>query len=152
MTNSPEKDKHMPSQKDISKLSPDKLMRRFRESKIIAAMLLALGLHVVVLGGTSVDYIHGLVDPAWKDEQNQLAEQARKAEANKTATKAKSNPSAATKPATTTNGNEKPNASQPATGKNNERKLPAELTTMPKPGEIPSAPGGGIGIDDMEKK
>ena len=151
MRNLPEKDKDLPSQIDISKLSPDRLMRRFRDSKIIAAMLLALALHVVVLGGTSVDYIHGLVDPAWKDEQDQLAEQARKAKAEQTAAKTKTNPSATTKPAAKP-GDNTPKASQPADGNDNKRKLPAELTTMPKPGEIPSMPGGGIRIEDMEKK
>ena len=54
---------------------------------------------------------------------------------------------AATGPA----GKEEPKAKPPAAGLP-ERKLPSELTTMPKPGEIPAAPGGGIGIDEMDKK
>ena len=66
---------------DIARLSPDKLVRRFRHSGIVACLLLALGLHVVVLGGTSVDYIHGLVDPAWKTQHDAEVEKARKAKA-----------------------------------------------------------------------
>ena len=140
-------DKKMRPQKDIAKLSPDRLMRRFRESKIVACLFVALALHVVVLGSTSVNYIHGLVDPAWKDEQVRLADEARKAKAAKPAEAPRPAATAATGPA----GKEEPKAKPPAAGLP-ERKLPSELTTMPKPGEIPAAPGGGIGIDEMDKK
>jgi len=130
------------SRKDISRLSPDRLMKRFRESKIVACLFVAMALHVVVLGATSVSYIHGLVDPAWKQQQDALAEIARKAKASKPAEKPAA--AASTQPATAQAGKAKP---APA-----ERKLPPELTTMPKPGEIPAAPKGGLGIDEMEKK
>lgn len=133
---------------DIARLSPDKLVRRFRHSGIVACLLLALGLHVVVLGGTSVNYIHGLVDPAWKTQHDAEVEKARKAKA---AANAPTTKPATTQPAgKTTDGKAKPDTkTKPATAPNG-RRLPAELTTMPKPGEIPNAPGGGIGIDDMD--
>jgi len=146
MTDSPTKDKPMPSEKDISKLSPDRLMKRFGNSKIVACLLVALGLHVVVLGATSVNYIHGLVDPAWKQQQDAMAELAKKAKAARPAASA----GASTQPATAFAGKTKP-APAPASPATPEHKLPPELTTMPKPGEIPEAPKGGLGIDDMNK-
>lgn len=142
----------MRPQQDISKLSPDRLMRRFGNSKIVACLFFAFALHMVVLGATSVDYIHGLVDPAWKDEQIRLAEQARKAkqaQAKKDADAA----SPATKPATTQAnkaGKGKPKPAAPATN-GNAKRLPPELTTVADPNEIPAAPGGGIGIDEMNR-
>jgi hypothetical protein len=136
----------MESPKDISRLSPDRLMKRFRDSKIVACLLVALALHVVVLGATSVSYIHGLVDPAWKQQQDELAEAARKAKAAKPAEKGP----ASTQPATAPAGKARP-APAPASPAAPDRKLPPELTTMPKPGEIPEAPKSGLGIDDMNK-
>lgn len=141
----------MQSEKDITKLSPDRLMKRFRESKIVACLLVALALHVVVLGATSVDYIHGMVDPAWKDAQVRIAEDARKAKAAKQAQASRPAATAATKPAATPGGKAKP-APAPAAPVPTGRKLPPELTTMPKPGEIPAAPRGGLGVDEMDKK
>jgi uncharacterized membrane protein len=144
-------DKKMQSPKDVAKLSPDRLTKRFRESKIVACLFVALALHVVVLGATSVDYIHGLVDPVWKDEQVRIADDARKAKAAKQAQAARPAATAATKPAAAPDGKAKP-APASAAPATTDRKLPPELTTMPKPGEIPVAPGGGIGVDEMEKK
>ncbi len=127
------------SDTDIAKLSADKLMGRFRKSSIVTCLFLAFALHVVVLGSTSVDYIHGLFDPAWKAEQDRLADEAKAAKAAAKRTPA---PAPVTRPA-------KPVGPKPAppTGPNG-RPLPPELTTMPGPGEIPGAPGGGIGIDE----
>ena len=129
----------MPSKQDISKLSPDRLMRRFANSKIVASLFFAFALHVVVLGATSVDYIHGLVDPVWKDEQIRLAEESRKTKAAEDANAPETKPAKG-----------EPKKAPPAKG-NGKRKLPPELTTMPAPGEIPVAPGGGIGVDEMNK-
>jgi hypothetical protein len=143
MTDSSQKE----AQKDIAKFSADKLMRRFRESGIVACLFVAFALHVVVLGSTSMGYIHGLVDPAWKEQQDKLKEDARRAKAAKAAENARPAAPAATRPALPPANAGK--AKSPATSQG-ERKLPAELTTMPKPGEIPSAPGAGIGIDETE--
>ena len=135
------------SQKDIAKLSADKLMRRVRESGILACLFVAFALHVVVLGATSVDYIHGLVDPAWQEQQDRLIQEAKKAKAAKGAPAPTVTPQPTTKPAAKA---PKGKAKPPTTG--GARKLPPELTTMPKPGEIPNAPGTGIGIDETESR
>jgi len=123
---------------DIAKLSADKLMGRFRKSSIVTCLFLAFALHVIALGGTSVDYIHGLFDPAWQAEQDRLEAEAKAAKAAKAAEAARKAAPPATRPA-------KP--ALPGVGPGG-RKLPPELTSMPKPGDIPKAPGGGIGIDD----
>jgi len=149
MTQANPEEKQMQPQKDISKLSPDRLMRRFGNSKIVASLFFAFALHVVVLGATSVDYIHGLVDPAWKDEQIRLAEEAQKVKAAQTSKDANAAPPA-TKPATTKAAKGQPKKA-PTAKANGNRKLPPELTTMPEPNEIPTAPGSGIGIDEMNK-
>lgn len=128
------------SQKDIAKLSADKLMRRFGKSGIMACLFVAFALHMVVMGATSVDYIHGLVDPAWREQQDSIREEAKKAKAAKNAPA----PKVTTEPAG------KASKDKPRTTTSGERELPPELTTMPKPGEIPNAPGTGIGIDETE--
>ena len=131
---------------DIGKLSPEKLLRQFSRSGIVLCIILAFGLHVIVLGGTSVDYIHGIIDPTWQEEQDRLKEEARRrAEAERRARQARGLPpatAAATRPATRPAARPKP----PAGG----RRLPREVTTMPAPGEIPKLPGSGIGIDETE--
>jgi hypothetical protein len=136
-----------PSQVDIQKLSPDKLMRRFSESGIVACIFLAFVLHVIVLGGTSVSYIHGLVDPAWKEQQERLEAEARNrrqaARAAKTGAARPAATAPATRPATRPVTRPKPKG-------DGERKLPKELTTMPGSGEIPKLPGRGISIDETE--
>jgi hypothetical protein len=141
-----------PSEVDIQKLSPDGLLTRFRKSGIVLCIIVAFALHVVVLGGTSVPYIHGLVDPAWKAEQDRRKEEARRKAAAEKLARSGKGPAAspATAPAT------RPAAKSPA-GKpafkppdGGRRTLPKEITTMPKAGEIPKLPGSGIGIDETE--
>ena len=139
------------SETDIRKLSPDKLLTRFRKSGIALCVLAAFALHVAVLGATSVDYLHGLVDPAWKEKQEQLEEEARKqAEAAKTARARKARVPATTSAPASRPAGKAPAARRPATRPSGGRKLPEPLTTMPKPGEIPKVPGTGIGIDETE--
>ena len=140
------------SNADIEKLSPEKLLWRFSRSGIVVCIVFAFAVHVVVLGGTSVDYIHGLVDPAWKAERERLKAEARKlAEAERQAqrTPARPKPGAsqpASRPAS------RPGAKKPAAGLEapDGRKVPRELQELPKPGELPKAPRSGIGIDETE--
>jgi hypothetical protein len=134
------------SQKDIAKLSADKLMVRFGKSGILACLFVAFALHMVVLGATSVDYLHGLVDPAWREQQDSIREEAKKAKAAKNAPAPKVTTEPTTKPA----GKASKDKPKPTTTAGDQRKLPPELTTMPTPGEIPSVPGTGIGIDETE--
>ena len=137
------------SQTDIQDLSSDKLMGRFTRSGIVVWVIAAFALHVVVLGGTSVDYIHGVIDPTWKQQQDRVKEEARNkaraAELAKTPRKRTAGPITTTRPAPA-----RPSATKPA--KPGERKLPKELTSKPKPGEIPKAPGAGIGLDETDKR
>ena len=133
------------SKPEIEKLAPERLLDCFRRSGILLCIILAFALHVVVLGGTSVDYIHGLIDPAWQAEQDRLAEEARKkARAEKLPA---DRPAKAAKTPTTTTAPAQP-PEKPAGG--GKPKLPENLTTMPKPGELPDAPGSGIGLDETE--
>jgi len=133
---------------DIGKLSPDKLLSRFRKSGIVVCIVAAFALHVVVLGGTSVDYIHGLVDPVWKLEQEQRAEEARRqAEAERIARAGiTTRRRAATQP--TSGPATRPAATGPAAP--GQRKPPKEITEMPKAGELPKSPGAGVSIDETE--
>ncbi len=128
---------------DIQKLSPDKLLTRFRRSGLTAWLLLAFAVHVIVLGGTSVDYIHGLVDPAWKAEQQRLAEEARRRQ-QEAGRPARATTAPATRPAA-----RPAEAAKPAP-KPKDRRLPEELTTMPTKNEIPTLPGTGIGLEEVE--
>jgi hypothetical protein len=131
---------------DIGKLSPEKLLAQFSRSGIVLCIILAFALHVLVLGGTSVDYIHGVIDPAWREEQDRLNEEARrKAEAERRAKEGRG-VAPATAPAVRPASRPAARPGPPAGG----RKLPEEVTTMPKPGEIPKLPGSGIGIDETE--
>lgn len=138
------------AQSDIQKLSPEKLLKRFNKSGIVLCVIAAFAAHVVVLGGTSVDYIHGLVDPAWREEQDRLAEEARKAaQAERLAARGVA-PTTGPTTRRATRPTSRPAASQPASRPG--RRLPEALTTMPKPGEIPTAPGAGVSIDETDGK
>jgi len=140
------------SEINIDKLSPDKLLTRFNQSGTALCIILAFALHVVVLGGTSVDYIHGIVSPAWKEKQDQLKEAAarEKAEAERRQRKARSmtvSSGARSRPATRPASTAPTTKPKPPAGG---RRLPKKVTTMPKTGEIPKLPGAGIGIDETE--
>jgi hypothetical protein len=140
------------SRKDIQELSPDKLMRRFRRSGILVCVIAAFALHVVLIGGTSVDYIHGMIDPAWAERQEearrQQAARKRQADARRRA------PTTTSAPATapSAKAKAKPSPGDTGAGEKPKRKIPKELIDKPKPGEIPGTPGSGISIDETEGK
>ena len=130
------------TQTDIEKLSPDKLLWRFSKSGIVLCIILAFALHVIVLGGASVDYIHGIIDPAWKQQQDRLEEAAReKADAQRRKSLI---PRAAARSST------RPATSPTSAPADANRRLPKNITTMPKKGETPKLPGSGIGLDETE--
>jgi len=137
------------TQSEIEQLSPDKLLTRFNKSGIVVCIIAAFALHVVVLGGTSVDYIHGIVDPVWKAEQDRLlAEARRQAEAER---QARLDPGgAANQPAS--RPTTRPAAGKPTTKPKPpaHREVPKNLRDLPEPHELPVAPGRGIGIDETE--
>jgi len=136
------------SQKNIQELSPDRLMTRFRRSGILVCVIAAFALHVVLIGGTSVDYIHGMIDPAWAERQEQIRkEQA----ARRGRAEAKRKAGTATAPAATAPaGKAAKAAATPVESRPAGRRVPKELTDLPEPNDLPPTPRGGISIDETE--
>ena len=129
----------------IQELSPDKLMTRFTKSSLMLAVMIALALHVLVLVPTSIDDIHGWIDPSFKEQLDLRRQQAEQRAAEESLAKMKARlripAAAATQPAAS-----RPAGSQPAGDEPGTRKLPKAA----KPKELPKAPGGGITIGDTE--
>lgn len=121
-------------QEELQRLSPDKLIAGFSKSSILLGLVVAIALHVVVVGATSVDTIHELIDPEWAEQRRLRAESEAQRQADRLRPRVR---------ATTTRA-----ASQPATRKA-DRKIPKEYREMPKKGQIPKQPDSDLPIDDM---
>ncbi len=144
----------MTQDKDLQRLSPDKLVAGFRRIDIfVIGLALAVGLHVLVIGGTSYSYVLDKLDPS-RVEKREVEQRERK-EAD-LAAKAAAEAAAEAKPA--------PNETEPAPeekpvpeddptagipGDKRDHPVVRELTETADPEEIPEVPGTtGLGIDE----
>jgi hypothetical protein len=147
---------------EIERLSPDRLMSGFSKSRILTGMFLSVVIHFVVLGATSVDYVHGVIDPAWKKEQEVKKEAERQAERAaklKAKLEAEGPPVEEKKPADSeskTSGGEKTKPSTGAGMSEEERMMKARaetpmvktITDTATPDELPKEPDMEISIQD----
>jgi len=139
---------------NIERLSPQKLLESFSKGKAISCVILALAIHVVVIGGLSVRYIYyNWINP----EAGELLRQREEQEAAEKKLQA-SAPAPATSNATGVAAVTPPDKTPQAAGE--DRKIVQEhgdkpvvkaITDAAKPEEIPDmpTPGGlGISLDD----
>jgi len=132
---------------DIDRLSPDKLVIGFSRSKIMLCIGLAIAVHLVLIGATSVGYIRDRwIDPEGAARRKEAQLEAKKAEAARLAVlTAKVKAPAPAPPA--------PKASEEK--KAEEKKdtpVVKGITELPKKGEIPKKPDDlGISIDETNR-
>lgn len=142
-------------QDDVMKLAPDRLVSGFGRTRIWWFLLLAMVLHVIAIGATSVDYIRDTwVDPEGAAVRHEAALK-KAAEAEAAAEKHETAKTAATAPAP---------ASEPASqaAKDEQQQILEEHKDAPvvqrllktaKPEEIPTKPDDlGITIDQTNPK
>jgi len=135
---------------DVQDLSPYKLMANFSTSRIVPCLVLALVLHVVVIGGTSIDYI----DRTFINPQAATQEETAAAEPGEGKQPAKAAPDggAEKKPAGQQDAGpgKKPTESREALlERHQDKPVIKEITEAADPEEIPDEPDGlGITIED----
>ena len=141
--------------RDIDRLSPDKLVAGFARSKVALCCLIALGIHVVVLGGTSVTYVRDVwlfpeEAKARKDaELKGKKEKADKAAAAAAAKRPKPTSSPATAQESKPDGDAGKTAHDKLLEKHKNTPVVKAITDTAKPGEIPTTPDDiGITIDE----
>jgi len=136
---------------DIEELSPYKLLGNFSRNRILPCILLALLIHVLVIGGTSYNFIYYTwIDPDAKPAQSDAAgqgdEPAEESPSSETGS-AKSGAAGNTAGA----GDTAADSSAPAGG-NADSPVVKSITEEAKPDEIPSEPDGfGISIEDTNR-
>jgi hypothetical protein len=121
--------------RDVQRLSPDNLVMMFSRSHIALCLIVAVGLHVVVLATTSTRYIRDTwIDPEGAERRRVGAEQAREAAEAEARARREARRRAATQRA----------ATRPAEGvpRGAERSAVYKATTQTAgPDEIPKDPG-----------
>ena len=134
---------------DADRISPDRLMWGFSRSPLVLCLIVAIIAHAALIGATSVSYIHGLIDPDWKKEQDRLRKELAAAKA--LAKAIEEGRGAATRPASapaskaageTTHASDQDRMMME---KHKDSEVVRSATSLPKPGEIPSDPDA-IGI------
>ena len=154
---------------EIERLSPDKLMASFSASRIWSGLFISLVVHAILIGGTSLTYIYGQIDPKWaaarEAEMKKAAEAKRAAEAPKAAPAEAPGPAekagpgkAAPEEGASTSGSEtKPGAKEPGKAVSEHDRLMKKhantaivkvITATAKPEEIPEEPELGISIQE----
>lgn len=149
--------------KEVVQYSPDKLLAVFARGNMVLWFIVAILLHTVFIGLTSVSYIRDTyIDPDSADKRRKeaalMAQQKETAKAEAAAAKAEAAAPAATEPAKPPAGG----TESKATGASDdpEKKLLDEkkdtpivkaITETAKPSEIPKEPGIGISLEDTNK-
>lgn len=149
---------------NAERYSPEKLLLGFSRTKFIAFTLIALLVHVVFIGATSINYIYYKLNP---DAARAIEEKKAAAEAQKAAEKKLAQSSATTgqvsqatsapTAAASSSGPMATAAAAPAGPNIPESRMNApvvkEITATAKPDEIPKSPGDlGIRIEDTNPK
>ena len=149
---------------ELDRFPPDKLVVGFSRTKIVTCILLAVGVHLVLIGATSFGYIRDRwIDPEGAAQRKAAQVATRKAEADRIAAaeraaaeavaraagKMDARPSTSERPA-------KPGTQAPATkdseAARKEAPVVKEITKMPEKGEVPKSPDDlGISIDETNQ-
>lgn len=128
-------------QNDIENLSPYKLIDNFSKSRLVPCIVLALAVHVAVIGGTSVGYIYD----TWIDAKDpaQQGEQEKQQDAASGRPDAPASPEAPPKAMGTAE------APENQLDKHKHAPVVKKITETAKPEDIPKEPGDlGITIEE----
>jgi hypothetical protein len=137
---------------DITHHGPDKLLRGFTRSKILFSLLLAAGLHLVIIGVSSVGYIRDhWIDPEGAALRKQAAETAARQRLEAEAGRADQQPAAA--PATAPAAPPSAATDEQLLEQRKDAPVVREITEASAPDEIPRQPEDlGISIQDITVK
>jgi len=149
---------------ELDRFSPDKLVVGFSRTKIATCILLAVGVHLLLIAATSFGYIRDRwIDPEGAAQRKAAQVATRRAEADRVAAAERAAAEAAARAAgkmdarpSTGERAAKPGTQAPAAkGSEAVRKeapVVKEITKMPEKGEIPKSPDGlGISIDETNQ-
>ena len=146
------------SERDIQRLSPDGLMAGFSTSRVWRALMISLGVHAVIILGTSLTYIYGRIDTNWAEEQKARQQAEAKAEqAEKLKDEINTSKPKGAEPAKPPAGTDASSKTAPAKKLTDEARLMREradtpvvraITEAAKPEDIPKEPALGISIDE----
>jgi hypothetical protein len=132
---------------DLARLSPDKLVARFARSKILGCIVLALAIHIVFAGATSVTFIRDRwIDPEGAAQRKKEQEAAAKAAQEDE----EAEPEDAAPASAPTQAKSPESDAQPPDGRK-DAPIVKETTDLPEKGEIPTEPDLGISIDETNK-
>ncbi len=143
---------------DMERLAPQKLLEPFARGKVVRCVILAILIHVGVIGAFSTRYIYyNWIDPE-AGKALEEAEEREAAEADKTPRSRRATPAATSRGATAeTPEGEKPKTQNTGTSdkelveKHGDKPVVKAITEAATPDEIPKAPtpdGLGISLED----
>jgi len=138
---------HQRPDEDIDKIAPQKLLINFTRNRVLLCLGIALGLHIVVICGTSPRYIYEKINPEAKARRVEREEKAKQAALNATLAKGKDSASATSTVArASSDGGDK--AGMDARKETDQYK---EITSQPEDDEIPRVPDDiDISLEDTE--
>jgi hypothetical protein len=152
-----------PTLENIEKLNPHSLLQNFSKSRALPALILALLIHAVVVGGLSTSYIYRTwIDPTATAEApavdpEKSADPAKPADGTegdpKEPTPGNGENASNNKPATgSPNATDPANSKKGGTGNDDPPPIVKRVTNAADPDDIPDDPGGlGISIDDLDE-
>ena len=130
------------AENSLERLSPDDLVSSFSKSHLIRWFVVALGLHVLVIGALSLGTIRDLIDPEGAKARREAAVAAAKAAAPAAPAPPAAEPAAAETPAAAT-------AAAPPAGSAELSPVERATSEAASPAEIPRVPDDlGLSIED----
>jgi hypothetical protein len=136
--------KNMPTPHNVEDYSPYTLLRNFSRNRVIPCVLLAVILHVAVIGGLSYQFIYTTwIDPSSKATGDEGTDEAAVGEPERDRAGGEDDPAAATKVGDDGDG------TKASDDENVEAPVVREITEKADPDEIPDRPDDfGISIED----
>lgn len=135
---------------DVENLSPYRLLSNFSKNRVVPCIVLALVIHLLVIGASSANYIyHTWIDPAAKPEDSAKAEQAGESPDRQPEAKTPDAEEAAKAAGADKAGDP---SKSPATAEGQDAPVVQRITETPKPGETPADPDDiGISLEDTNR-
>jgi len=143
-----------PEEKDTDRFAPQHLLVEFTKNRIVRCLAVALVVHVVIIGGSSLDYVwYSWINPEAGRAREEAQKKAREAEVAK-ARAAETQPSDSGEKGEsgetgTGEGSSGEGTDQGLTEKNKTNPVMQEITEKAKPEDIPDRPEDlGLSIDE----
>ncbi|NQT94448.1 MAG: hypothetical protein HQ559_16955 [Lentisphaerae bacterium] len=135
------------NEKDTDRFAPQALLAEFTKNRIVRCLAIALAVHVVIIGGSSLDYVYfSWINPEAGRAREEAQKKAREAEA----AKARGEVTQPSSPAENGKaGTAKTGSDQETIEKNKTNPVIQEITETANPEDIPDRPEDlGISIDE----